>query len=697
MRTIQHPDVEFNETDLSQYNPAIAGTTSLTVGFADKGEDYLPLEFTSRTSVLTYFGKPTNEAERYFYNSILESITQNGKTIVAKLPYNNTVTDTYMKTIFTVGGTKALSGEVLSAYADYSLSAESELTITSNGSIALSALDSYRTGATKPDVDTFVVIDKTRQTLSDDNLGNETVGTFVVVNTAYNALPLQDLLEGDVTDWYSVSSATTSGGLIVDDTTESYYTSGTTESSLSSRTAYLFPAVTLTDDGDLDPEFLHQISVSVIRQFVDSDNNNKITSSIVETFVGSLNPSAINVGTGDSTFIDNIINSSSNYIDLYSNVTTNLVSDNAELYSIKAVDADVFGFTTEQMAKKIKTSTITTGLDIIYGKLNNIDDVEIDQIVDAGLTTIASYCSDGGNTDAIVYDPSSTGASAWTLDSRSDADTWRSVAQKMITFCQTTRKDCMAIIDGPRNLAIEGNQKIVRPSAPTNTIDTNIIPKLKYITGLNSSYGAMYPIWGKKLDDFTGEMFWLPPSITANGVYIYTDRISNYWMAPAGWNRGVVSNINDIAFNPNGKQQDSIFTKAMNPFISSPFDGIIINGDKTLQTKPSAFDSINVRRMFLRIERATRKVSKYYLFEGNNSITRQRFVDQITPTFTEVQVKGGILEFKIICDESNNTPEVIDRGELLCSILIKPVKGIRYIILNFVATSTGVSLEEVIV
>jgi hypothetical protein len=436
----------------------------------------------------------------------------------------------------------------------------------------------------------------------------------------------------------------------------------------------------------------------VIRQYVDSDNNNKISSSIVETFAGSLNPSAINLSTGDSTFIDTVVNTNSNYINLFSNVTTNLVSDNDVIYSIKGVDADVFGFTTDQMAKKIKTSTITSGLDTIYGKLNNIDDIEIDQIVDAGLTTIASYTFEVDTlNEGVVYDPSSTEASGWTIESRDDTSAWRSVANKMIAFCQDTRKDCMAIIDGPRNLALDGNQKVVRASAPTNTIDTDIIPKLKYITGLNSSYGAMYPIWGKTLDDFNGEMFWLPPSITANGVYIYTDRISNYWMAPAGWNRGIVSNINDIAFNPNGPQQDSIFTKAMNPFISSQYDGIIINGDKTLQTKPSAFDSINVRRMFLRLERATRQTSKYYLYEGNNAITRQRFVDQITPIFTEVQVKGGIQEFKIVCDESNNTPEVVDRGELLCSILIKPVKGIRYIILNFVATSSGVNLDEVIV
>jgi len=700
-RQIMHPDVEVNEIDLSQYNPAIAGTTSLTIGYADKGEDYLPLEFTSRKSFLTYFGQPSNEAERYFYYSAIESIGQNGRTIVAKLPYTNDVEDTYMKSTFSVASGTEMSGVALSAYEDYTVSAEAIISKDSDGIITLASLDSYRTGSTKPAINKFEVIDKTRQTLSIDNLNQETVGYFTVINTAYNALPLQDILEstvsGDISDWYAVSSATTSAGVDVADTVTPYYVADKSKKSISRDTASLFPTITLTDTGDLDNEYLHQISVSVVRQFVDADNNNKINYSIIETFVGSLDSNAVNPATGETVFIDTIVNTNSNYIDFYSNVTTN-IPENTEVYSIKDIDAGVFGFTEAQMAKNIKLATMLTGMNTVFDKLCNIEETEIDQVVDAGLTSIASYLEIVDTNDiGVVYDPTSVEASGWVINSREDTSSWRSVSNKLIDFCQDTRKDCMAIIDGPRNLALVGNQKVVRPSAPTNTIDANILPKLKYIVGLNSSYGAMYPIWGKKLDDFTADMFWLPPSITANGVYIYTDRIANYWNSPAGWNRGIVSNVNDISFNPNGKQQDSIFTKAMNPFISTPYDGIIINGDKTLLSKNTAFDSINVRRMFLRLERMTRKAAKYFLYEGNNAITRQRFVDQITPIFTEVQVKGGIQEFKIVCDTSNNTAEVMDRNEMVCSILIKPTKAVRYILLNFIATSSGVNLSEVVV
>jgi len=697
MRIIQHPDVEVNEIDLSQYNPAIAGTTSLIIGFADKGEDYLPLEFTSRNSWLQYYGKPTNEAERYLYAGATESISQNGRTIVAKLPYSNAVSGQYNAQTFDVATSSVAlpSGAVDSAYANYTVS--STVAITSDGSsvVTIGELDSYRTGSSMVPVNKFEVVDITRQTLGKDNQSNEVVGTYVVINTAYNALPVQDMLEdsSSITDWYSVSSAQTSADVSVTDVVSPYFTSSITGDSLSKTTAGLFPSISLTDTGDLDYEYLHQISVSVVQMYVDSNNNNKINTSIIETFVGSLNRSAINPNTGESIFIQTIVNNNSRYINLFSNVTT--LPTSTSIYKASAVIAEVFGFTEAQMAKTITVTGITTGMDVIFSKLDNTEATEIDQVVDGGLTSIAQYLNSTG--DDSVYDPSSTSASAWTITDRDSLSYWRSVAGKFITFCQNTRRDCMVILDAPRNLALTGEQPIVRTSAPTNSVDVDVLPKLKYMTGLNSSYASLYSVWFRKLDDFSGLNFWCPPSIIANGIYIYNDRVSNYWNAPAGYNRGIVYNTNAISFNPNGKQQDSIFTKGFNYAINTPFDGTILSGDKTLQTKPSAFDSINVRRMFLRLERATARASKYYLYEGNNQFTRQRFVDQITPLFSDVQIRGGIDTFRIVCDTSNNTAEVIDRNEMICSILIKPVKAIRYIILNFVATSQGVKLEEVII
>lgn len=694
-RTINHPGVEIKEIDLSQYADITGGTSSLSIGFASQGEDYLPLEFTSRNSYLSYFGKPTNEAERYLYYSALESIGQNGKTYVAKLPYTNTVSGQFMNSVYTVGTESAMTGATLSAYIDYSVSATNPITKTSDSTITIGVLDTYRTGSAKPAVNTFSIVDTTRQTLRKDNLDQETVGTFVVVNTAYNALPNQDLLVSGVTDWYAVSSATTSAGVDVADVVSPYFTATTADSSISQTTASLFPSVTLTDEGDLDAEFLGQIGVSVVRQYIDSDNNNKINYSVVESFVGSLNPAAINATTGDSIFIDSVINTNSNYVNFFSNVTTNRPADNTSLYSISGIDTGVFGFTEGQMEKKITLSSITTGLDNIFDKMSNIDATEIDQVVDAGITTIGQYLTTTG--DNAVYDPTSTVTSGWVIDGRADTATWRSIAQKYIKFAQNTRQDCMALIDVPRNLSLEGNQKIVRPSAPSNSIDLNIIPKLKYMTGLNSSYSATYTQWLSRLDDFTGTQMWMPPSVVANGIYIYTDRTAGYWYAPAGLNRGIVYSANDISFNPNGKQQDSLFTKNFDYFINSPIDGIALMGDKTNLTKDTAFNSINVRRMFLRVERFTRRAARYFVMEPNNSITRQRFIDTITPIYTGLQTDGGIQEFKIVCDSSNNTPDVVDRSEMVCSILIKPTKSVRYMLLTFVATSQGASLEEIVV
>jgi phage tail sheath protein FI len=264
----------------------------------------------------------------------------------------------------------------------------------------------------------------------------------------------------------------------------------------------------------------------------------------------------------------------------------------------------------------------------------------------------------------------------------------------MLTFCSSTRKDCMAIVDGLRTLCLAGAQKIVRPGNSA-TIDIDILGNLKNMTGINSNYGAMYTDWFKYLDSFSGTNFWLPPSIVADGIYIYTDRTANYWDAPAGLNRGIVYNATDIAFNPTGKQQDSIYGKSFNYAVNYPFDGIILEGQKTLQVKPSAFDRVNVRRLFLKLERFTYKTARYYVYEPNNLFTRTRLVDQLRPIFEDVKTRGGIYDYRLVCDESNNTSTSIDNNELRLAVLIKPTKTAEFIICDFYALSTGMSFSEV--
>jgi phage tail sheath protein FI len=277
-----------------------------------------------------------------------------------------------------------------------------------------------------------------------------------------------------------------------------------------------------------------------------------------------------------------------------------------------------------------------------------------------------------------------------------NTEMWRQVCYKMIDLASKVRKDCMVILNTPRSLVLEGNQKVLRPSRPSRTFSNTIGQKLYLFTGLNSSYAALYTNWFKIIDDFTGQPCWIPESIKAAGVYCRTDKMANMWDAPAGLNRGVLSGVVDIAFNPSTKEADQLYIKSLNYAVKYPLDGYVIEGQKTTQVKPSAFDRVNVRRLFLRLERMVYQVSRYFVYEPNNIFTRRRFVSTITPIFKSIKANGGLYDFLIVCDESNNTPEVIDNNELRCAILLKPVRTAEFILVDFVATRTDANFREVL-
>ena len=218
---------------------------------------------------------------------------------------------------------------------------------------------------------------------------------------------------------------------------------------------------------------------------------------------------------------------------------------------------------------------------------------------------------------------------------------------------------------------------------------------LKYITGVNTNYGAGYCDWFQKADEFSGDYFWCPPSIQAMGVYLNTDINFDYWMAPAGLNRGIVSAI-DVAFNPTQRQADEIYPKCWNYARNYPNDGIVLEGQRTFQTKSTALDRVNVRRAMLRFERMTYEIARWYVYENNTTYTRQRFYDALDGVFKEIKGQGGLIDYKIICDESINTPEVIDRNELRVKIGIKPTKVCEFILIEFNILRQGGSWTEML-
>jgi phage tail sheath protein FI len=196
-------------------------------------------------------------------------------------------------------------------------------------------------------------------------------------------------------------------------------------------------------------------------------------------------------------------------------------------------------------------------------------------------------------------------------------------------------------------------------------------------------------------DRFNNLFRYIPCNADIAGLMVRTDIEQFPWYSPAGQARGTLNNAIKLAYNPSKAQRDTLYESRINSIINQPGSGVILFGDKTALSFASAFDRINVRRLFLTVEKALERVAQAQLFEFNDQITRANFVNVVEPYLRDVQAKRGLFDFRVICDESNNTPEVVDNNEFRADIFLKPTKSINYVTLTFVATRTGVSFEEV--
>ncbi len=213
---------------------------------------------------------------------------------------------------------------------------------------------------------------------------------------------------------------------------------------------------------------------------------------------------------------------------------------------------------------------------------------------------------------------------------------------------------------------------------------------------VNSSYAVLDSGWKYQLDTFNNLVRLVPLNGDIAGLVARTEFTNEAWFSPAGFNRGQIKGVVKLAYNPSSEaHRDELYTRQVNPIVSFPGEGVILFGDKTMQTKPSAFDRINVRRLFIVLEKAIATASKFFLFEQNDAFTRAQFKNLVVPFLKTVQQRRGITDFKVVCDETNNTGEVIDRNEFVADIFIKPTRSINFIQLNFIATKTGVDFSEV--
>ena len=262
-----------------------------------------------------------------------------------------------------------------------------------------------------------------------------------------------------------------------------------------------------------------------------------------------------------------------------------------------------------------------------------------------------------------------------------DANGATNIGAKLILVAEA-RKDCIAFISPP-------TEDSVNVANPHTTV-------IEYANDLNSSSyasldsGAVYVY-----DKYNDKYRWIGSAGLVAGLCANTDQVADAWFSPAGVNRGQLRGVTKLAYNPTKSQRDELYKARVNPLVSFPGQGTMLFGDKTLLSRASAFDRINVRRLFIAIEKAISTAAKAQLFEFNDEFTRAQFRNLLEPFLRDVKGRRGITDFLVVCDESNNNGQVVDSNKFVADIFIKPARSINFITLNFIATRTGVDFTEV--
>jgi hypothetical protein len=280
-----------------------------------------------------------------------------------------------------------------------------------------------------------------------------------------------------------------------------------------------------------------------------------------------------------------------------------------------------------------------------------------------------------------------TGSSRTDNGSGTDQDIladWTTLANQAVLICEG-RKDCIAIIS-PRRADVVG-------VTSESTQSTNVITTANSMS--SSSYAVLDSGWTYQYDRYNDKYCYVPANGHTAGIMARSDLLRDAWFSPAGFSRGQYLGITKLAFNPSQASRDDLYRARVNPVVTFPGQGTILYGDKTALTSPSAFDRINVRRLFIVLEKAISTAAKAQLFEFNDAFTRAQFRSTVEPFLRDVKNRRGLVDFSVVCDETNNTDSVIDRNEFVCSIFVKPSRSINFITLNFVAARSGVEFSEI--
>ena len=378
------------------------------------------------------------------------------------------------------------------------------------------------------------------------------------------------------------------------------------------------------------------------------------TSSVIEVWSGLSKNSAAKTTQGGGNYYPDVIFRGSNYIYWTDHIAagTNWGTDIATGTDFTLVS----GVTVDSLTGGTDDYSVTAGeIELAYDKFADTENLDINLIM-------------GGPSSGVA-------------DTEAGQDTFVT----MITDLVETRRDCVGFVSPYRSAVVGVTSSITQTENIKDAFDK--CPSSSYMV-FDSGYKYMY-------DKYNDVYRFVPLNGDTAGLCAYTDGVADPWFSPAGYNRGSVRGAIKLAYNPQKADRDILYKARINPVVDFPGQGVTLFGDKTALTKPSAFDRINVRRLFLVLEKAIATAAKFQLFEFNDEFTRAQFRNLVEPFLRDVQGRRGIFDFKVICDSTNNTGEVIDRNEFIGDIYIKPARSINFITLNFIAVRTGVAFSEV--
>ena len=660
------PGVQVNEVDLTNVVPAVATSIGAIAGAFQKGPVSSIVNISSEEELIEIFGKPQttgNQFETFFSAANFLRYTDSLKVVRAESAIVNAGAnsgvlirddDHYLDSFASGEGSH---GEWTARTAGtWANGIKVEICATSTAYEQDLSTNNLVNTSTSAVGDTSIIVDDADASGFEFNVGD----LISFYSDTSNTVAVDDFNEYEVTAINTSTNALTIR-LKDDPSGAGLQTAIPDNSKIKRRWKYadLFtgpPGTSQysTDNSRGSGDELHVVVADGTGDITgfDTDTAGNRTRGVIETFgFMSKNPSAKSP-QGDSIYYPDVFFRKSSFIYWTDHISagSNWGSDTTTTYT--AVTTTVID---ELTGGTDDYSTTAGEIELAYDKFKNAESEDINLVI--------------GGSSSIVADTAAA----------------QDTHVTMLVNLVEGRKDCVAFAS-PYRSAVVG---VTTSSKQAKNVEVaaDLIPSSSYLV-LDSGYMYMY-------DKYNDVYRFVPLNGSVAGLCANTDQVADAWFSPAGYNRGGIRGAIKLAFNPDKADRDVLYQSRVNPVVNFPGQGVTLFGDKTALSKPSAFDRINVRRLFLVLEKAIATAAKFQLFEFNDEFTRAQFRNLIEPFLRDVQGRRGITDFLVKCDASNNTGEVIDRNEFVADIFVKPARSINFITLNFIATRTGISFSEV--